>query len=66
MDETGEKFTELIDHQALVPDPQLNNLTDFEPAIIASRGWVQAVDPMSEGRAVAQAYQLEQLRQRGL
>lgn len=40
-DETGETYSELIDHNALVPDPQLNNLSDFQPAIAASRGQAQ-------------------------
>jgi hypothetical protein len=40
-DETGEVFDELIDHQALIPDPQLNNLSDFTPALAASRGQSQ-------------------------
>jgi hypothetical protein len=40
-DETGESFSELIDHQALIPDPQLNNLSDFTPALAASRGQSQ-------------------------
>lgn len=37
-DETGENYDELIDHNAIVPDPQLSNLGDFTPALAASRG----------------------------
>jgi len=37
-DENGEKYEQLIDHQALVPDPQLTSLSDFTPALAASRG----------------------------
>lgn len=36
-DETGEKYDELIFHNAICPDPQLSNLDDFKPALAASR-----------------------------
>jgi hypothetical protein len=37
-DEHGNKYAELIDHNAIIVNPQLNNLGDFTPAIAASRG----------------------------
>ncbi len=37
IDEHGNEYDELIDHNAIVPDPQLNNLRDFVPALAASR-----------------------------
>jgi hypothetical protein len=37
-DEHGSHYEQFIDHQALVPDPQLNSLNDFVPALAASRG----------------------------
>lgn len=40
VDEHGNEFDELIDHVAIIPDPQLNNLESFTPAIAASRGSV--------------------------
>ena len=41
-DETGDQYDELIDHNAVIPDPQLNNLDDFQPALAASRGTTAA------------------------
>lgn len=41
-DEHGNTYSELIDHNAIIPDPQLNNLESFQPAIAASRGSVPA------------------------
>lgn len=40
-DETGEHYEELIDHNAILPDPQISGLGDFvpfNPALAASRG----------------------------
>lgn len=37
-DEHGETYAELIHHNAIIPNPQLRGLTDFQPAIAASRG----------------------------
>jgi hypothetical protein len=37
-DDKGNRYDELIDHLAVVPDPQLSNLQDFKPALAASRG----------------------------
>jgi hypothetical protein len=37
-DEHGNRYEELIDHNAVIVNPQLNNLGDFTPAIAASRG----------------------------
>jgi hypothetical protein len=40
-DEHGEHYSELIDHNAILPDPQLSGLADFQPfnpALAASRG----------------------------
>jgi hypothetical protein len=43
-DEHGDKYDELIDHNAIIPNPRLSGLQDFQPAIAASRGQVaQAV-----------------------
>lgn len=41
-DEYGNKYSELIDHQAIIINPQLNNLGDFTPALAANRG--QAIE----------------------
>lgn len=38
MDASGNQYEELIDHNAIVPDPQLPGLGDFQPALAASRG----------------------------
>ena len=43
VDEHGEKYDELIDHNAILPDPQLSGLggfvpVDIQPALAASRG----------------------------
>jgi hypothetical protein len=40
-DETGEHYEELIDHNCILPDPQMSGLGDFQPfnpALAASRG----------------------------
>jgi hypothetical protein len=37
-DEHGNHYAELIDHNAIIVNPQLNNLGDFTPALAAARG----------------------------
>jgi hypothetical protein len=37
-DEHGNHYSELIDHNAIIVNPQLNNLGDFTPALAAARG----------------------------
>lgn len=46
-DEDGEHFDELLDHNAIVPDPQLTSLSDFQPAIAASRGFAVSAAVLS-------------------
>lgn len=38
VDEHGNVYSEFIDHNASVPNPRLNNLRDFQPALAASSG----------------------------
>lgn len=37
-DERGNFYEELIDHNAIIPNPRISTLKDFEPALAASRG----------------------------
>jgi hypothetical protein len=37
-DEHGNHYAELLDHNAIIVNPQLNNLGDFTPALAAARG----------------------------
>jgi hypothetical protein len=40
-DENGEFYDEFLDHNAVLPDPHIGGLSDFTPALAASRGQSQ-------------------------
>lgn len=38
VDEKGNRYEELIDHNAIIPDPRISGLGGFKPALAAARG----------------------------